>query len=252
MSGTELGFNGGKDPQNRESLWPAIDKNPQDHQLYKFIRRSLQVITCPNARNAPDAIEELSLYEYQVRRDLSNRFVIPKQPAVEKLTDERTYAFTRGEGSQLIVAVSNQKRVFGGYAVSIPGVDAPEGTVYREAHNSSDLVVVEDDGIVRVAFADELGPKVYLRVEGELGREEKEALLRLRAARRGGDAEGGARQGKQQFAWSRRARSRKAAKKPKMKEDSSYLPQYGYLLQSPQASPLQQCFSSSDAKAMHK
>ncbi len=66
-------------------MWPTIDQEPQKHPLYQFIRRSLQV-----------------------RKQLSDSSVIPGQRVEDKLADERTYAFARGEGCQIVVAVSNQ------------------------------------------------------------------------------------------------------------------------------------------------
>ena len=41
--GTELGFHGGNDPNNRESMWPEIDENPQDNDLYAFIKSSIDL-----------------------------------------------------------------------------------------------------------------------------------------------------------------------------------------------------------------
>ena len=38
--GTEQGFNGGDDPNNRESLWPYMT---QTHELYTFIKYLLQI-----------------------------------------------------------------------------------------------------------------------------------------------------------------------------------------------------------------
>ena len=37
--GTEQGFNGGSDPNNRESLWPHMST---EHPLYKFIQKLAQ------------------------------------------------------------------------------------------------------------------------------------------------------------------------------------------------------------------
>ncbi len=45
--GTELGFDGGADPRNRESLWSRIDDRGavEADETFKFIKRTMQVFT---------------------------------------------------------------------------------------------------------------------------------------------------------------------------------------------------------------
>ncbi len=57
--------------------------------------------------------------------------------------------------------------------MSVPGIVSPDGTVYREAHNSSDVVMVSGNRL-EVRFEDSLAPKIYLREGEEKGEREEE------------------------------------------------------------------------------
>ena len=84
-AGTELAFEGGSDPLNRESMWPKIDSEPEKQGIHRFIKRSLDV-----------------------RKGLATQGVIQSHLSVDKMVDSRTYAFARGAASQLVVVITNQ------------------------------------------------------------------------------------------------------------------------------------------------
>lgn len=67
--GTEQGFNGGNDPNNRESLWPYMNTS---HVLYTFIKHLIKV-----------------------RKDQGNDWL--KSDQIERHVDPNIYSFSRGK-----------------------------------------------------------------------------------------------------------------------------------------------------------
>ena len=74
--GTEQGFSGGNDPNNRESLWNNLNTN---HEIYKFIQIMLK------------ARKQLGWYN---------------QPQIQRFSDNQIYSFSRGKN---IFFFTNQK-----------------------------------------------------------------------------------------------------------------------------------------------
>lgn len=69
--GTEQGYKGGNDPQNRESLWPNYDTS---HLLYEYIR---------------------TIVNFRVNQGA----VLYTSSQVERYVDSQFFAFTRGKVS---------------------------------------------------------------------------------------------------------------------------------------------------------
>ncbi len=123
-----------------------------------------------------------------------------------------------------------KKRVFGGYTILVSGISAPEGTLYVEAHNASDAVLVEGGGTLSVTFGENLTPKIYLRQNGEGSGNEAGETARAKGERgRGRQDDRRQKSGTASYPWSRRG-GRRQAKMPKLGEEWSHLPKYGYRL----------------------
>lgn len=83
--GTEQGFNGGNDPNCRESMWPYMNTS---HVLYKFIQTLIQV-----------------------RKSLGQSWLHSEQ--IERFVDPQVYAFSRQDTLVVITtALSNITRMF--------------------------------------------------------------------------------------------------------------------------------------------
>ncbi|KAF6020343.1 hypothetical protein EB796_021315 [Bugula neritina] len=78
--GTEQAYNGGNDPDNRNSLWPNFNTG---HDMFKFIS---------------------SVAKF--RNGLGSEFYESQQN--EKWADDSFYAFTRGTNQEVLVATTNQ------------------------------------------------------------------------------------------------------------------------------------------------
>lgn len=110
--GSEQGFNGGSDPENREAMWKSFNYN---HEIFKFIQ------TLNRARQAAN---------------------VPAQPFSEKWADDDFYAFTRG---RFIVALTN--RVNKQVSVKVPNLGMSDGTVVCNIYNGSDCGTIQGNSL---------------------------------------------------------------------------------------------------------
>lgn len=110
--GSEQGFAGGNDPQNRETIWSNLNK---DHDIYKFTQ------TIMNARKAHNVVD--------------NNFQ-------EKWVDEQFYAYTRGK---FLVALTNQPN--GDLQRSVPNTGFNNGETVCNIFNSNDCQQVNNGSI---------------------------------------------------------------------------------------------------------
>jgi alpha-amylase len=125
--GTEQGFNGPADPNNRESLWPHYNT---DHQLYK-------------------AISTMAKFRNSLGSNLYN------SPQIERYVDDNIFAFTR---SNVFIATTN---VGSGqsFTRTITYHPYPDGTKLVNQLDPSDTVTV-NNGNFQVYMQNGL-PKVY-------------------------------------------------------------------------------------------
>lgn len=134
-AGTELGFSGGQDPDNRESMWPYFDEAAE---LYQFIKTSL----------------------------LARKSILPliiNTPANDLYVDDTTYIYHRGLEFNVVVAISSLKRGTGGGTVTVEDISVPDGTTFFNIYNDLDVIVVTG-GTTEITFADDVAPKVYVKV----------------------------------------------------------------------------------------
>nr|XP_006816581.1 PREDICTED: alpha-amylase 1-like [Saccoglossus kowalevskii] len=141
--GTEVGFDGGNDPQNRESLWPHYNTS---HELYQFIA-------------------DVNTFS----RSLGQNFIDSDQ--TETTYDDEFYSFTRLD---TLVALSNK----GSQTVverTVTGHGFSNGDVLTNLLDHSDQVTVENDE-VRVTLSNG-EPKIYYN--GELSGAQMSKSLRM-------------------------------------------------------------------------
>lgn len=105
--GSEQGYAGGADPNNREPLWNNMNKN---HEIYRFVQ------TVNQARHAQGA---------------------PSQPFAEKWVDDNMYAYTRG---RFFVAVTNKPYMT--VSNDVPNTGFSEGETVCNVFNSSDCTTI--------------------------------------------------------------------------------------------------------------
>lgn len=109
--GTEQGFSGGADPENREALWGHMN---QSSSMYKFVRTLV---------------------------DVRKRYATWKHEHVERYATDSFYAFTRG----LVLVCTTNKRDTQYYTISYHGYH--EGTRLCNAFNANDCVTVKNNAI---------------------------------------------------------------------------------------------------------
>ncbi|XP_070537549.1 uncharacterized protein [Ptychodera flava] len=126
--GTELGFNGGHDPNDRESMWPHVDTN---HEIYKFIAK----------------VNEF-------RSSLGQFFIDSEQ--TESLYDSDFYSFTR---SETFIAITNRGSKFPDIERTISNGEFADGTVLANVLDPSDKVIVADGKFTVTLRKGE--PKIY-------------------------------------------------------------------------------------------
>jgi len=107
--GSEQGFNGGGDPQNREPLWKAMNRN---HEIFKFVQAANKARRIQGAATAPFA---------------------------EKWVDDNLYVFTRG---RFFVALTN--RVNGSFSADVPNTGFNDGQNLCNIFNSGDCTTIRN------------------------------------------------------------------------------------------------------------
>ncbi|XP_064615552.1 uncharacterized protein LOC135479591 [Liolophura sinensis] len=134
--GTEQGFRGCNDPNNREALWPHYDKQ---HDMYQFISTVLR-------------------YRSSVVQDLM------ASAQTERWVDDKIYAFTRGTGEKILVVTTNQGSG-STVEVTIPNLPYPDHTVLQNVLDESEKV---ESNFGRVTLTIQNGqPKIYHVLSGQ-------------------------------------------------------------------------------------
>ena len=119
--GTEQGFNGGNDPNNRESLWPYMT---QTHELYTFIK-----------------------YLLQIRKNLTvNNWL--KTPQIERQASSKVYSFSRGE--ILIVITTEINTTY----TKIKSHPYKSGQMLKNLLNATQTFKVSSKGKLEVTLTD--------------------------------------------------------------------------------------------------
>ena len=118
--GTEQGFNGGDDPNNRESLWPYLN---QTHELYTFIKRLLQI-----------------------RRSLASKWL--KTAQIERDVSFKIYSFSRG--GILMVITTESKTI----STQIKSHPYKSGQVLQNLLNTMQAFSVSATGELKVVLKD--------------------------------------------------------------------------------------------------
>ncbi|XP_078000492.1 uncharacterized protein LOC144453089 [Glandiceps talaboti] len=126
--GTELGFDGENDPNNRESMWPHFDT---EHELYQFI-------------------SAINTY----RSSHGQSFINSEQK--ESIYDEEFYSFTRHE---TFVAFTNKGSGSADITKTITDSTFTDGTVLISIFDPSDKLEVENGQFVVTLTKGE--PKIY-------------------------------------------------------------------------------------------
>ena len=122
--GTEQGFKGGNDPNNREVLWTSMNTNSD---LYKFIQTALKY---------------------------RKKFSIWNEAEAERYVDEPFYSFTRGK---VLIMCTNNANATKSYTIGYhPYI---EGTVLYNIFDTNDTVTVKSTGIP-VTISGK--PKIYV------------------------------------------------------------------------------------------
>ncbi|XP_068759344.1 uncharacterized protein [Montipora capricornis] len=116
--GTEQGFNGGSDPNNRESLWPDMSTK---HPLYRFIQ---------------------SLVKF--RLSLDKEWLQQKQ--VEMHVQSDAYAFSRG---QIMIVVTSRDETID---LTIEKSPYKTGDILRNALNPKETFTVSSGGSLPVTL----------------------------------------------------------------------------------------------------
>jgi len=128
--GSEQAYNGGNDPDNRNSLWPNFKT---DHDMYLFI-----AAIC------------------NFRKTLDSSFHESKQN--EKWADDSFYAYTRGTNQEVLVATTNQGSG-SDQQRTIPSLPYSDGQVLTNVVDHSDTVTAHGGSIaVHITNGQ---PKVY-------------------------------------------------------------------------------------------
>jgi len=135
--GTELGFTGGSDPENRESMWPHFSTGGE---IYQFISLSLDY-----------------------RRRYLDAVAGDKQNDI--LVDPKTYIFEKGD-FEVIVAITSAKKEDGGYVIELADLPIEDYTPYVNIYTGE--VVFPADGKLDIVFGIALEPIVLVKFKGQL------------------------------------------------------------------------------------
>ena len=131
--GTEQGFNGGDDPNNRESLWPYMNRS---HELYIFIKHLLQI-----------------------RKNLTNNWL--KKHQIERFTSSKVYAFSRGD---VVIVVTTEPITMTAKIVSHP---YKSGQVLQNLLNGTQVFKVSSKRELKIVLKD--GEPLILAVVSSVG-----------------------------------------------------------------------------------
>ena len=118
--GTEQGFNGGDDPNNRESLWPYFN---QTYELYTFTK-----------------------YLLKIRRNLTNDWL--KTPQIERHVSPKVYSFSRGE---ILTVVTTESKTI---STEIRSHPYKSGQMLRNLLNATQAFNVSSNGKLEVILKD--------------------------------------------------------------------------------------------------
>lgn len=110
--GTEQGFNGGNDPNNRESLWPYMNTS---HVLYTFIKRLIKV-----------------------HKDQGNDWL--KTDQIERYVSPNVYSFSRGK---LLVIITTANTTI---SATIPSHPFKSGQHLKNLLNQKQSFKVSSNG----------------------------------------------------------------------------------------------------------
>ena len=128
-SGTELGFHGGYDPNNRESMWPHFD---EEGEIFQFISQSN-------------------------RFRKSHLSVVVESQQNEIYIDDKTYIFEKGNFN-LIVAVTSAEKEEGSYSVSLTDLPINDSTQFFNIYTDEAIIVI--NGSMTLEFKSNLDPIV--------------------------------------------------------------------------------------------
>ena len=126
-SGTELGFHGGYDPNNRESMWPHFD---EEGEIFQFISQSN-------------------------RFRKSHLSVVVESQQNEIYIDDKTYIFEKGNFN-LIVAVTSAEKEEGSYSVSLTDLPINDSTQFFNIYTNETIFVT--NGSMTLEFKSNLDP----------------------------------------------------------------------------------------------
>ncbi|XP_013378610.1 alpha-amylase A type-3 [Lingula anatina] len=141
--GTEQGFSGGHDPNDRESLWPYYSTQSD---IYKFIAGLTKL-----------RLSHLSHFVSGGQREMA--------------ANDDFFVFTRGKENQFLVVLTNRGNTSGTleWNVQVPVLKAE--TVYKNFFDETDTVTV-DNGTLKLKLTGGL-PKVFLAVQTPTSKAER-------------------------------------------------------------------------------